>query len=515
MAFSAGDAERSAMLAQLAFDQDPSFETGRVLEGPLYELGDPERLEAFYERWLPMATTERERSTAARCVASGRFWRGAADDSVDALVAAADRSTDRAAVVDLLAQATSLRAMEGRVAEAIAIGEPLCDEPPSEAFIHVALGLGHSRRAAGRPESALALLELVSSAYRAVGPEAYLLSNLVLDGTRLAAMVDAGRFDAVRSDVPDVESLAAGSGQPTAVGLARLSLSWCDIRQGRWSRALAEAQEAERWLYTARHPGMVRWAIAFQALASACANDTAAARSSLDRLDALPSHPARLFDVVAVRARAKVASLDGASGRAVELLVAGAEDAIGVGNVASASMCAHDLARLGRSAEAAAVVAALDRCSGGDVAAVIEGPVLTAELAHIRALGAGRVEELGACGARFAEIGQPHLAVEAANAAARLAAQRSDVAAGNRWLRRSAEWADDLEERPAENPYSLIDLTDREVEVARLAATGLASREIGERLYISARTVDSHLRRVYTKLGVHGRADLAAMFTER
>ena len=50
--------------------------------------------------------------------------------------------------------------------------------------------------------------------------------------------------------------------------------------------ALAEAQEAERWLYTARHPGMVRWAIAFQALASACANDTAAARSSLAQHEA-------------------------------------------------------------------------------------------------------------------------------------------------------------------------------------------------------------------------------------
>lgn len=53
-------------------------------------------------------------------------------------------------------------------------------------------------------------------------------------------------------------------------------------------------------------------------------------------------------------------------------------------------------------------------------------------------------------------------------------------------------------------------LTRREHEIARLAADGLASRAIADRLVLSVRTVDSHLYRVYTKLGVRDRAGLAA-----
>jgi DNA-binding NarL/FixJ family response regulator len=52
-------------------------------------------------------------------------------------------------------------------------------------------------------------------------------------------------------------------------------------------------------------------------------------------------------------------------------------------------------------------------------------------------------------------------------------------------------------------------LTRREREVAVLAAQGVSSRDIGDRLYVSARTIESHLARIYHKLGIHGRAELA------
>ena len=52
------------------------------------------------------------------------------------------------------------------------------------------------------------------------------------------------------------------------------------------------------------------------------------------------------------------------------------------------------------------------------------------------------------------------------------------------------------------------DLTGRDREVADLAASGLSSRAIGERLGITTRTVDNLLGRVYVKLGVSGHAEL-------
>jgi DNA-binding CsgD family transcriptional regulator len=53
-------------------------------------------------------------------------------------------------------------------------------------------------------------------------------------------------------------------------------------------------------------------------------------------------------------------------------------------------------------------------------------------------------------------------------------------------------------------------LTRREKEVALLAAEGIASKDIAERLFLSPRTVDNHLQSVYAKLGVTSRAELRA-----
>ncbi len=52
-------------------------------------------------------------------------------------------------------------------------------------------------------------------------------------------------------------------------------------------------------------------------------------------------------------------------------------------------------------------------------------------------------------------------------------------------------------------------LSQREREVASLAASGLTSRVISQRLSIAERTVENHLQRAFTKLGVRSRAELA------
>ena len=51
-------------------------------------------------------------------------------------------------------------------------------------------------------------------------------------------------------------------------------------------------------------------------------------------------------------------------------------------------------------------------------------------------------------------------------------------------------------------------LTEREVQVLRLVAEGLSSREIAERLSISAKTVDTHRANIMEKVGAHNVAEL-------
>ena len=65
-----------------------------------------------------------------------------------------------------------------------------------------------------------------------------------------------------------------------------------------------------------------------------------------------------------------------------------------------------------------------------------------------------------------------------------------------------AALAEALSARPA-------GLTEREVEVLRLVAIGLSNDDIARRLVISPRTVHTHLRALFAKLGVSTRAAAA------
>ncbi|MEV4348209.1 AAA family ATPase [Actinoplanes sp. NPDC049596] len=56
-------------------------------------------------------------------------------------------------------------------------------------------------------------------------------------------------------------------------------------------------------------------------------------------------------------------------------------------------------------------------------------------------------------------------------------------------------------------------LTPQEQQIARLAADGLSNREIGERLFLSPRTISTHLYRIYPKVNVSTRAELARVIT--
>jgi len=50
---------------------------------------------------------------------------------------------------------------------------------------------------------------------------------------------------------------------------------------------------------------------------------------------------------------------------------------------------------------------------------------------------------------------------------------------------------------------------------AASSGQGATNREVAERLYLSPYTVNSHLRHVFTKLGIRSRVELARLATER
>ena len=59
------------------------------------------------------------------------------------------------------------------------------------------------------------------------------------------------------------------------------------------------------------------------------------------------------------------------------------------------------------------------------------------------------------------------------------------------------------------------DLTERELEVLRLVARGLSNAQVAELLVISPRTVNAHLRSIYSKLGITSRHAATLFALER
>jgi ATP/maltotriose-dependent transcriptional regulator MalT len=72
--------------------------------------------------------------------------------------------------------------------------------------------------------------------------------------------------------------------------------------------------------------------------------------------------------------------------------------------------------------------------------------------------------------------------------------------------RRELRAAGEADEHPDSD--RLEEITPQELQIVQMAAGGLSNREIAERLFLSHRTVESHLYRVFPKLGVTSRAQL-------
>ena len=110
----------------------------------------------------------------------------------------------------------------------------------------------------------------------------------------------------------------------------------------------------------------------------------------------------------------------------------------------------------------------------------------------------------------------PFLAPAAAEAKERaiaaLGASRyqAEVEAGRRLGREAAVGLALGQDQPDGSAPGAGLLARREADVARLIADGLTNRQIGARLFISERTVDSHVRSMLSKLGFSSRAQIAA-----
>ncbi|WP_022927494.1 LuxR C-terminal-related transcriptional regulator [Patulibacter americanus] len=255
------------------------------------------------------------------------------------------------------------------------------------------------------------------------------------------------------------------------------------------------------------------------------AGDLDAARRHLDALDT-PRYGTFALRPYALEARMRVAVLDGDAGRTrehaaqLEALARSVGDGRFLGVAHQGAAWAAHLDGDAREAERLAKDALASLVEGGWTLAAIDGLELLAATAAAQADGARAARYLGAVVAARRERGlvrttPPAPVCDAVEEQARGAV--GDAAFGEAWEAGARSTLDDVlasalrgrgRRLPAAEGWESLSPVER--RVAEHAATGLTNPEIARAVFVSRSTVKMHLSRIYSKLGVRSRVELAA-----
>ena len=353
----------------------------------------------------------------------------------------------------------------------------------------------------------------------------------------LWSLVTAERFDAVERALGPMVAEVQGSGSARGLVAVYSTLGLLKFRLG----ALPEADAAARVALRVLQEGDFAPGLAFAATVLA---DVAVEAGELDEaqalIDLLPREgwPAGVGTVLIPAARGRLRL---AQGRAAEALA----DFEACARMFSPDVWGTEMRDCGYVHARAGAAEALLRL--GERARARE--FAESELADVRVFGAPRALGIALRVAGLAEGGErgvellyesvaslrrsPAL-LELAHsltdlgAAVRRAGQRASASeplaealevAVRCGARRLAAWAREELKATGARPRrawrtGVEALTPSELRVVRLAAQGSTNREIAHELYVTLKTVEGHLSRAYTKLGIKGRAELQGVLEE-
>ena len=504
-----GDTALAARLAEAAFETGDAVAPALLAGWCRAEQGDHAGALALLERASAQAASSGlepvERAAVAMEWASARWW--ATQDTAGSAALLDDALAgggDGAALAT--AQLAIFDALDGRLTSAIERATPLLDHPVDVVAAVAAAGLAPALAVADRPAEAKAAATRGFERAMAVGgilpgnPGVHLVSQI------FAALVDGAVGDA-DAFAELVRSGAARQPSRQARAWASMMGGMVALLAGRLGEARERSTQSDVLWRDAGLPAMARWAGTHAALAAAERGDLAGAAALLARHASTSPEGFRLDEPRWHQAEAWVAWASGRRTVAEEALQRGADVAASGGAVTPELECLHLAARFGSASLATAV---RDRACALDLGSTLS----IARRDHLAAVADGDVEALEVVAERFATLGTCVLAAEAFAQAAKAHRAAGRPKPAERAAARSAAVLDDLAptDRPATPALEVRrhhqGLSRREAEVARLAASGRTNKEIAAELVVSERTVENHLYRVFTKLGVTSRREL-------
>ena len=496
-AMAAFDQSTALRWAERARDADPSSHEAHRALGRLQRLeGDAASATESFRAARACARDDEQFALAAIDLA-GMVALDLHDPAaaIDDLLATAEIVDDPSRGLALRSEAAVMATLLGRFDDVLLSRPTAAQLASADGPTRWLLGLNevYARTMLGRLDGIDGLVEGTRGAFRTIeGERPQELDSLV--GLHVAGLMQRGELRRVMATVESWEGRRR-AGEYRGVQSIILALVAREMGDQRATDFASDACEQHDWLDAI---GTAPLAYAAASIVAADADELEAAHALAERSGEVGSEPWRT--IWSGRAHARVAHRTGDVERAIARCTAAAEVALSSSHVVYAAVTAHDLVEYGDPGAAA-------RLLGAAIASMEESHFFDLLLAHAEAVAGGDFDALDESGRAFRRIGARRLEASCHRDAVRVALGSGDVV--------RARWADALARR-AEGPSVAAPgaddaLTDRECEIAFLAATETTSREIADRLGLSARTVDNHLRRVYRKLGIGGRSELASL----
>ncbi len=445
------------------------------------------------------------------------------------LMEEADRvaPVDAGRAVTLRLEAVTCCLLEGEPAAMLALAERVCPAVIAEGGYGAAVGaslLGIARVLTGRPHAAGPLLR---QAEHAIGASPDVMLATLFETSLAQVRIWTGQPGLARAALTRLERRARDEGVVSAMPFIAACISEADFHLGRWPAAAAAAVEAITVAETTGQHG----AAAHGAIRLACVHagrgDEAACRAALERagpiasdtgsLRSIGGYVAGLLEVslgrhpAAARVLASVGRVARASGLAEPGVVPWAQE---YAEALIRQGCADDarfvLSGLGHHADDTGrrtLRAVVQRCHGLAAREDFEPPLRAAlDLLEEADAPFERSRTQLCLGERLRRAGRRRDARVWLEQASEVFVDLGATA----WLQRAdAELAATGIRARRRDPSTASQLTPQELRVAQLVAEGATNREAASALFVTPKTIDTHLSSVYRKLGVRSRVELS------
>jgi DNA-binding CsgD family transcriptional regulator len=487
-------------------DETSSFARAEVLAEAHDMLGQHDDVERVVSAALAQELTDAERGSLSRRLAGTRFSSrrdlAGALEALDEAHGLVDDPDERGA---LQGRRAMLLADAGRPAEALEVLDSIRVPGDARAQVELASARTVSLLSVGRHAEAAELARRSASDHAALPGWLARRGIAVHLVNEAHALAYSGRYGRARQLVEPAAEQARAANAMGAWVWFEMVLAEIARDTGRGGEAIRRFTAAAGAAASSGQEAALVWAHVGVAQGHLLLGECDPAEEALARADAVGDSPVATSLATRERTRAWLEAgrgdLTTARARLRDVLEIVQRD--GVRTFEPAVL--NDLVRFGRAEEA---VERLRWLTG-----VVDGPLVQAHCGHAVAVAEGDADALQTVVDDYEALDVLSYAAEAAAEAGELLQRRGEGRLATAAMQRSAELATragGVRTPPMARGGGVEPLTAREREVALLAAGGRSSREIADVLYLSTRTVETHLARSYRKLGISTRSELAS-----